>query len=127
MSNKQFKLSIAVLLFLIFSPHAALGGEPAKKKPCCGGLTYSVAICSGDTICPLDNGNYDFPYTKCDNNPIKVTPKNIDDFIGNINLSDPPCANTKNCKRISIVDSSGIPAKNTACRFREKIAVCESK
>jgi hypothetical protein len=100
-------------------------GEPQQEQSC-PGKTYFSCICPGDRVCPREDGEYDFPISECES-PLGVTPQNIDNLVGSLQLKDPPCQDPVKCRRISVKDSSSAPANDPNCRCREKISVCELK
>jgi hypothetical protein len=101
------------------------GGMQQQGKSC-PGKTYFSCICPGDQVCPREDGEYDFPISECES-PLNVTPQNIDNLVGSLQLKDPPCEDPQNCRRVSVRDSSSAPANDPNCRCREKISVCEPK
>jgi len=125
MKNIHYNFSLILFATLLFNPLVLPAGQNAKQINCAG-KTYFSCICPGDKVCPKDNGDYDYPAGTC-KNKLDVTAKNIDNIVGNLVLADPPCKDIKNCKRISVLDTSAAPKKNPACRCREKYAVCKPK
>jgi hypothetical protein len=101
-------------------------GETQQEQKNCPGKTYFSCICPGDQVCPREDGEYDFPISECEN-PLAVTPQNIDNLVGSLQLKDPPCEDPQKCRRVSVKDSSAAPANDPNCRCREKISVCEPK
>jgi hypothetical protein len=100
-------------------------GETQQEQTC-PGKTYFSCICPGDQVCPREDGEYVFPVSECEN-PLAVTPQNIDNLVGSLQLKDPPCVDPQNCRRVSVKDSSSAPANDPNCRCREKISGCEPK
>ncbi|HEX5057222.1 MAG TPA: hypothetical protein VFX02_12095 [Gammaproteobacteria bacterium] len=122
---------LMVLVLICVSCGGEAGGEGQAKNGetepgvSCLGETYSSCICPGHKVCPVD-GEYDFVNVQCDN-PVEVTAQNIDNIVGSLRLKDPPCKDSRNCRRVGVHDSFAAPANDPNCRCREKIAMCKPR